>query len=104
MLPGQMIAYDKSNDPLLKSVDPAMYSAWINKKLLLRDASVTEIAQYIQDYYGYKVIMEDTSIGNKKMEGTLLLDDMKDVLFVLSNTLNIKIEKQENMLIFKNRK
>lgn len=104
MLPGQMIAYDNSNHPLLKSVDPAIYTTWINKKLVLKDASVTEIAQYIQDYYGYKVILEDTAIGNKKMEGTLLLDDMKDVLFVLSNTLNIKIEKQENTLIFKNRK
>ncbi|MDN3654015.1 FecR domain-containing protein [Ferruginibacter paludis] len=104
MLPGQMITYDNSSPPLLKSVDPANYTTWINKKLVLKDASVTEIAQYIQDYYGYKVILQDTAIGNKKMEGILLLNDMKDVLFVLSNTLNVKIEKQGNTLIFKNRK
>jgi ferric-dicitrate binding protein FerR (iron transport regulator) len=104
MLPGQMIAYDNSNHPLLKSVNAAINTTWINKKLVLREASVNEIAQYIQDYYGYKVILEDTAIGNKKMEGTLLLDNMQDVLFVLSTTLNIKIETQENTLIFKNRK
>jgi len=103
MLTGQMISYANSNPPILKSVDPALHTSWINKKLVLRDASVTEIAQYIQDYYGYKVIMEDASIGNKKMEGTLLLDDMKDVIFVLSNTLNIKIEKQGNFIILKKR-
>jgi transmembrane sensor len=104
MVPGQMMAYDSNNSPLLKFVDPANYTTWIDKKLVLKDASVTEIAQYIQDYYGYKVILQDTAIGNKKMEGILLLNDMKDVLFVLSNTLNVKIEKQGNTLIFNNRK
>jgi len=104
MLPGQMVAYENRHHPVLRSVEPAMYTTWIDKKLILRESSVNEIAQYIQDYFGYKVIMEDTTIGSRKMEGVLLLDDLKDLLFVLSNTLNIEIEKQENTLLFKSRK
>jgi ferric-dicitrate binding protein FerR (iron transport regulator) len=104
MVPGQMIVYNYQSRPLLKSVEPEIYTTWINKRLILRESSIKEIAQYIQDYFGYKVILEDTVIGNKKMEGTLLMDDMQDVLFVLSSTLNIKIDKKENTLIFKNRR
>ncbi|MCW3116846.1 MAG: hypothetical protein JWM28_928, partial [Chitinophagaceae bacterium] len=104
MLPGQIIAYDETSRPTLTAVDPVIYTSWMYKRLILRDVSVNEIARHIQDYYGYKVILEDTSIGNKKMEGSLLLDDMNDVLFVLSTTLHVKIEKQGTNLIFKNRK
>lgn len=104
MLPGQMITYNDRNYAFLKSVDPAIYTAWINKKIILQEASVNDIVQYIRDYYGYKVILTDTSIGNRKMEGALLLDDMQDVLFVLSSTLNIEIEKQNDTLVFKKRK
>ena len=104
MLPGQIIAYDEANRASVTAVDPAIYTSWMNKKLILRDVSINEIARQIQDYYGYKVILEDTSIGSRKMEGSLLLDDMNDVLFVLSTTLHVKIEKQGTNLVFKNRK
>ncbi len=104
MLPGQMIAYEETSNVSLKAVDPLIYTSWMNKKLILRGVSVYEIARQIKDYYGYKIILGDTSIGNKKMEGSLLLDDFDDVLFVLSTTLNVKIEKQGNNLVFKNRK
>jgi transmembrane sensor len=104
MAPGEMIAYNKSSGPFVKPVDPAIYTTWMDKKLILKESSITEISQYIRDYYGYKVILQDSSIGKRKMEGTLLLDDMQDVLFVLSSTLNIEIEKQGDSLIFKKRR
>lgn len=100
MQPGNMIVYNNNSRPALKSVDPALYTSWMEKKLILKEASVNEIVQYIRDYYGYKVILEDTTLGNRKMEGVLLMDNIKDMLFVLSSTLNVKIEKQENTLIF----
>jgi transmembrane sensor len=104
MHPGQMVAYGRNQMPLIQSVDPALYTTWIDKRLILREANVKDIIGYIQDYYGYRVILEDTAIGNKKMEGTLLLDDMQDVLFVLSSTLHINIERQKDTLVFSNRK
>ncbi len=105
LIPGQVIAYDPINGPSIKSVnDPGIYTAWTKKELVLQDASVNEIVEYLEEIYGYKIILEDTAIGSKKMEGTLLLDDLQDVLFVLSNTLNVKIKRDGNKLYFKARK
>src|SRR3954462_6830265 len=101
MIPRQIMTYSPNNHTV-KPVDPAIYTAWINRKLVLQEASVFEISRYMRDYYGYKIIL-DTSIGNRKMEGALLLDDLQDVLFVLSSTLDIKIEKQKDTLVFKKR-
>ncbi|MEO6705975.1 MAG: FecR domain-containing protein [Ginsengibacter sp.] len=101
MLPGEMIAYKAATNQLKRSqIDPAAHTSWIDKKLVLEDASVNTIIQYLEDNYGYKIILKDTAIGNIRMEGTLLLDNVKDVLFVLSTSLHIKIVKEDSTLTF----
>lgn len=97
MLPGEMIAYESKTKQVKElSADPEIQTAWLDKKIILRDASVHDIIEYIEDNYGYKVVLKDTAIGNKKMEGTLLLDNLPDVLFVLSTSLDIKISKNDS--------
>ena len=101
MYPGEMIAYEVNTNEVKRSVtDPEIKTAWVDKKLILENASVNTIVQYLEDNYGYKVIVKDTAIGNKKMEGTLMLDNIQDVLFVLSTSLDIKIKKEDSTLIF----
>ena len=101
MRPGEMVAYDAKTKQVKKiNTDPVVQTSWIDKKFILHDASVQTIIEYLEDNYGYKVILKDTAIGNKKMEGTLLLDNLPDVLFVLSTSLDIKIYKQDSTLIF----
>ena len=105
MTPGQVMAYDPVNGPSIKSVnDPVIYTAWTKNELVLQGASVREIGEYLREIYGYQMVLEDTAIGSRKMEGTLLLDDLQDVLFVLSNTLNVEIIREDNKLYFKMRK
>ena len=82
------------------NTDPVVETSWIDKKFILHDATVQTIIEYLEDNYGYKVVLKDTAIGNKKMEGTLLLDNLPDVLFVLSTSLDIKIYKEDSTLIF----
>lgn len=96
LLPGEMIAYETKTRLVKKSiVDIEKETAWVDKKIILHDASVNEIIEHIEDTYGYKVILKDTAIGNKKMEGVLFLDNLPDILFVLSTSLDIKIEKND---------
>jgi ferric-dicitrate binding protein FerR (iron transport regulator) len=101
MLPGEMIAYRPLKNELDRSVtDPVLETSWKDKKLILNNATVNTIIQYLEDNYGYHAVLKDTAIGNKKMEGTLLLDNFQDILFVLSTSLDIKIEKKDSTLIF----
>lgn len=103
LLPGEMIAYRHSTNELQKSVtDPVLQTSWVDKKLILNNATVNTIIQYLEDNYGYKVVLKDTAIGNKRLEGTLLLDNMKDIIFVLKTSLDIEIEKSDSILIFRN--
>ena len=101
MVPGEMITYETERNQLKRSfVSPEVQTAWIDKRMILENASVNTIIRYLEDNYGYKIILKDTSIGNKRMEGTLLLDNIQDVLFVLTTSLDIKIQKEDSTLIF----
>ncbi|HEY9340584.1 MAG TPA: FecR domain-containing protein, partial [Hanamia sp.] len=101
MAAGEMISYEAKTDQLKRSfTNPEIQTAWIDKKMILEDASVNTIIQFLEDNYGYKIILKDTAIGNKKMEGTLLLDNIEDVFFVLTTSLDIQIQKKDSTLIF----
>ena len=101
MRPGDMVAYEAKTKQVKKiNTDPVVQTSWIDKKFILHDATVKNIIEYLEDNYGYKVVLKDTAISNKKMEGTLLLDNLPDVLFVLSTSLDIKIYKEDSTLIF----
>lgn len=101
MEPGDLIAYNLPGNKLTKStVNVDDYTAWTDRKLMLEGASVKEIAQYLEDFYGYKIQYKDTAIENKTMEGTLMLDSLPDVLFVMSTALDIKIEQNGDTLVF----
>lgn len=105
MKPGERIVYNAPVNTVARSLaNAAVYTSWTTKKLILADSPVSDIVQYIEDNYGYKVTLEDKSIGNKRMEGTMLLDNLDDVLFVMSTTLNVKIERGDSTLVFRTNK
>jgi ferric-dicitrate binding protein FerR (iron transport regulator) len=102
MEPGDRITYNAAHKKISRTVtNPAIHTSWTTKKLILTDAPVADIIQYIEDNYGYKVVLEDNSISLRRMEGTMLLDNLQDVLFVMSTTLDVKIETRDSTLIFR---
>lgn len=102
--PGELIDYDQKEQRYTKTkVDPTDYASWTKHRLTLTDATVAEVASRIEQYYGYHIKWEDSGIAQRKMEGTLLMDSLPDVLFVLSTTLNIEVQVNQDTLTFKNR-
>lgn len=103
--PGEVAMYSKSTGELKKLVqDPLIYKAWTEKKMLTNNTTVGEIIQAIEDQYGHKVILEDAELTNRTIDGTIPFKSEINVLFVLSNILDIDIEKQDSTLIFRTRK
>lgn len=99
--PGDLIRYDAQKNKLVKSTtDPKSYAAWTDRKIILNGMSVKDMVQQLQAFYGYTIIIKDTAIGNKNMEGLLMLDNLSDVIFALSTSLDIKIEQKGDTLLF----
>lgn len=100
--PAERAAYHDSTGILEKAMaDKDAALAWTANKMQLRKTTVRDIIYTLQDIYGFNIILQDPSIANRTLEGTLSLDNVNNVLFELSAILNVKIEKNNDTLIFK---
>lgn len=103
MRPGQMVYIDpESTNPVVDStIEAADFSAWTKKQMMLTNAPLKEILQYLEDNYGKQIVLKDQLLYNRKLEGVIMLDNLDDALFVLSKVLNVNVIKQDSIIYFK---
>ncbi|SEV99440.1 FecR family protein [Chitinophaga arvensicola] len=78
-----------------------MVLAWTAHKMQLQHTAVKDIINTLHDIYGFTIMLEDTAIANRTIDGVLPLKNVNNVLFELSAILNVKIEKSNDTLTFK---
>ncbi|MHA4844706.1 FecR family protein [Flavitalea antarctica] len=99
--PGDFIQYSEADKKLVKrKVDAGLYSTWKEKKVKLDKMPMREIAQLIQDIYGYKVEITEPALRESQISGTLPVNDEKTFLEALAFVLDIQIVKQDSILKF----
>jgi ferric-dicitrate binding protein FerR (iron transport regulator) len=105
MKPGEIVTYDPAeNDMNLTTAVPENYTAWKEKKLILNNPSVNEIVAYLEDNFGKKIMLQDAKLGERKIEGPILLTNLDDALFILSTVLTADVvHKDSSTIIIRNR-
>jgi ferric-dicitrate binding protein FerR (iron transport regulator) len=102
MKPGEKIVYDPQQELITRqTVITDNYLSWKDKKLT--NATGRQIVEYVEDNYGKKVILEDTSMASRQFGGDVLLDKFDDALFALSTVMNVQIIQKNDTLIFRPR-
>jgi ferric-dicitrate binding protein FerR (iron transport regulator) len=74
---------------------------WTSRLFVYNDASLSVIAEEIEDYYGVPVAMTDPALGQRKFTGKIPRQHVEVLLKVLSETLEIAIERKENQIIIR---
>lgn len=102
--PGEEWTYDhKQQKGIKRQADLSATTAWTSGQLVFNATKVGDIIQMLQDNYGYRVILEDDVIKERRINGKMPLKSRKDIFFVLSNILNIEIIEQKDTLIFRSK-
>ena len=104
MMPGDMVTYNPAAKKFVETTTiPEDYTAWKEKKLMLNDPTLAQIINYLEDNYGKKIIVEDTALEKRKIEGPILLNNLDDALFIISTVLNTDIEQKDSLLFIRPR-
>ncbi len=99
--PGDFLQYSTIDKNIVrKKVQSELYSDWKREQMVLDNTPLSEIADLIHDIYGYNIVMKNKAIEQEKISGTIMLTDEQTMLQALSYTLNLKISKENNNLIF----
>ncbi|MCO5286564.1 MAG: FecR domain-containing protein [Chitinophagaceae bacterium] len=102
--PGDKLTFTEKLEKVeIDSVNAMDYISWKDQKFIFDNTSVKEIAQKIEDYYGYKVWISDSSLANREISGILTVEGAPKLIDVLSTLLNIEIEQRKDSLFFRER-
>ena len=104
MAPGEYVELSAANKQFIKRVvDPEIYSSWKDKKLILDNTTLREIARIIEDYYGLEVMFEDAGVAEKALTGSIPTNDLDTFLTVLSASIDVQVKREGNTLMIKNK-
>jgi ferric-dicitrate binding protein FerR (iron transport regulator) len=78
--------------------------AWRNNLYIMNDFQLTSIARDIEDNFGKRVIITDSTLATKRVTAKVPSRDIDVLLKVLSETLDIEIEQNANQIIINPRK
>ena len=83
---GEILTYHKKEDTYeKKTVKTDLYTSWKDNQLIFEGNSLKEIAQILEDNYGYQVIIEDKILEEEKFVGTFPADK----IHILISTLEV---------------
>jgi transmembrane sensor len=95
MKPGEFIEY-KQKTFSKRVVNPAIYSAWTEKKLILDRTSLREMVEMLRDNYGIEIAVDSDSLLNQTVSGTMPIADVETLVSQIAQTFQLKIMKRKN--------
>jgi transmembrane sensor len=99
MKPGEMVEVSKENTRMeRRTVDTGNYSSWRINKLTFVSTSLEEIAQLLEDNYGYTVTFGNDDLKKLEFTGSADVDDPGELLQKLARVFELTIVQDGHQL------
>jgi ferric-dicitrate binding protein FerR (iron transport regulator) len=99
MEPGDLVAFSEAAHALeQRVVPPEQYSSWKDRQLVFVDTPLRDVITLLEDTYGFRVVLEDPSIAEKKFNGTVSTEQISLLLKALSSTFNLTIQQEDDLI------
>jgi ferric-dicitrate binding protein FerR (iron transport regulator) len=101
MQPGDLVETTAAAPHLARRhVQPALYSAWTQGELPLRETSVRDIVQLLRDAYGWQVVVTDPAILRQTLTGMLPANNPDLLLPALAKSLGVRVTRTGDVVRF----
>lgn len=101
MRPGEQASLNRHYEFDLKKVDARQFTSWKDDLIVFDHTPVRELAAMIEDTYGLKVVLQGDSIPFFELSGSLPANDIQALLGMLSETLDLHVEKTAHQVIIR---
>jgi len=97
MQPGDYVSYSGIDNKFeRKIVDPYEYSSWRNNILFFNEVPIEQIAQAVEDHFGYKVHLMDHHLKQKKYKGAFPTDNLDVFIESLARSFDLRVDVDGN--------
>ncbi len=102
MQPGELV--EISNAQLVqRRVDPEPYTAWTAHQLVFDGTPLKDIAQLLNDTYGYDIRITDSKLAEKRFRGRAPVNDVDNLLRQLEKVFPLTIKRDEEHMLWQPR-
>jgi transmembrane sensor len=98
MRPGDFVEY-KQKSFSKRVVNPMIYSAWTEKKLILDHTSLREMVYMMRDNYGIELEVSSDTLLNQTVSGSMPLNDAESIVNSIAQTFQLKVVKKRNKFL-----
>lgn len=104
MVPGELVKYSEASQAVeQRVVQPQLYSSWKDHQLIFVNTPVREIAEILENTYGYDVVIRDPAIAEKKFNGEITTDQIDVLLRAIASTFGIRVDQDGHKVILQNK-
>lgn len=82
-----------------KAVRTPAYAAWKDRRLVLDDLPIADLAAQLHDTYGVEVLVLDPALSRQTITGTVPLGDLNLLCQALRASFNIKVARQGQRIV-----
>jgi len=93
MKPGELVEF-RSNQVLRKNVDPKMYVAWTEHKLILDHTSLREMVKMLGENYGLNVQVVPASLLDQTVSGSMPAAEENELVDQIAKAFRLKATRE----------
>jgi len=98
MLPGQQVQYNHADGQFFtRNVDPAIYSSWIDGRLIMKDELFPVAMLKLSRWYNAEIIIQDKELEDFKLTATLENEKIDQTLEHMTFALPVKYRIEKNV-------
>ncbi len=103
MKPGEIVRYNGILQKQTLEQTRNVPEAWLEGNMVVSGLTARQIIDNFEDTYGYKVVLEDSTLASKQIDGTIAFNSEETILYTLSNILNVNIYKEGRIIYLRSR-
>ena len=82
-----------------KTVKPEHYSSWQDNKLIFEQTPLPEVLQTVEDFYGVRFVLADSTLAERKFTSTLPNNDLDVVLKSLERVFGFEVVRGPDQIL-----
>jgi transmembrane sensor len=99
MEPDELVEYSRNDRQLTKKkVDPALYSSWVQKRLVFKETPLSEIGQLLEDNYGLRLQFGNEQLAARKFTGSVASDNPEMLMTAITESFQLKTSRKDNVI------
>lgn len=97
--PGDVMTLDPKGHARLQTTrQPEKYSAWKERRVILEETSLTELASLFEENYGIHLEIPDAQMGALTLSGSFTASDADELIRTVTDALGIAYRREANTI------